>query len=153
MGSWGRCGAAGGRGVLSQFRTCGAGAGGRQRAARCCSHLAFAPTWASPGWASSQSILGLGFSRGFAPTKWPQVLVHATRVSVGWARRWRFVPRALRASPVSGELCPRLQNLGKDAFSPSFYPSELFKLPVLWDRNFSSIRHPACVGYYLGMLL
>lgn len=65
------------------------------------------------------------------------------------------MPRALRAAPVSGELCPRLQNLGKDAFSPIFffYPSELFKLPVLQDRDFSSIRHPACVGYYLGMLL
>lgn len=64
------------------------------------------------------------------------------------------MPRALRAPPVSGELCPACKTWARTLLLLFFfYPSELFKLPVLRDRDFSSIRHPACVGYYLGMLL
>lgn len=96
-----------------------------------------------------------GFSRGLVIRNLPQVLL------LPWVQQGLGV-KVLAAALQSGKFSelPQARSLSRPGhttwamrLSPSFATSKLFKLPLLCNRDYSSVRHPACVGYYLGMLL
>lgn len=95
----------------------------------------------------------VGFNRGLSAMNVSQVLLLPLGAARAVGRCWQrwFSPGGfLRAQDL---LCPWTHDLGNATFLPVLLRPKLFKLPVLWGRNYSSIKHPACVGYYLDMLL
>lgn len=161
--------------VLSQSRSCRAGVGDSQDPiceGKAVSHplaLAIHPPGCPKAPLQQSTQRFPGFSRGLSTMKVSQVLLLPADVEVlaDMVQSWRTgVPvledrsssprqefQSWRLPLSTGFALPLSTQPGHCDFSPSFATSKLFKLPVLWGRNYSSIKHPACVGYYLDMLL